>query len=209
MTLHVIGAGLGRTGTNSLKLAIERLGLGPCHHMEEVPDHPEQVALWSAALDGHADWDAIHQGYASAVDWPTVAFFRELASSCPSARFVLTVRDPDRWAESFSQTIYKLVGGRDQAPAPMRPLLHMIAQAVGKTGFPDGLDLAAAARAFVAHNDAVKEAILASRLLIYEVTEGWVPLCRFLGAPVPDEPFPHTNQRDQFWGNVASKTRSL
>lgn len=122
--MHVIGAGLGRTGTNALKLAIEHLGLGPCHHMEEVPDHPEQVLLWSAALGGSPDWDAIYRGYARAVDWPTVAFFQDLASVYPSAKFVLTLRGPDSWAESFSKTVYKLVAERQHAPADTASTAH-------------------------------------------------------------------------------------
>jgi len=209
MTLHVIGAGLGRTGTNSLKLAIEHLGLGPCHHMEEVPEHPEQVPLWSAALGGHADWNALYRGYESAVDWPTAAFLRDLAGVYPLAKFVLTLRDADTWAESFSKTIYKLVSERGQAPAPMHPLLRMIDGVVRRTGLSEGLDAAALARAFVSHNEEVKATIPASRLLTYQVTEGWEPLCRFIGTPVPREPFPHTNRRNEFWANVAAKTRSL
>jgi len=207
--MHVIGAGLGRTGTNSLKLAIEHLGLGPCHHMEEVPEHPGQVPLWSAALGGHPDWDAISRGYASAVDWPTIAFLPDLARIFPSAKFILTLRNPDIWAESFSETIYKLVTGRGQAPAAMQPLFLMIDEVVRRTGFFEGLDAAALARAFVAHNEGVKATIPAPRLLTYEVTEGWEPLCRFLGTTVPREPFPHTNRRNEFWDNVAAKTRSL
>ncbi len=209
MNLHVIGAGLGRTGTNSLKLAIEHLGLGPCHHMEDVPDHLDQVPLWSAAMGGSPDWDAIYRGYASAVDWPTAAFFRELVDVYPSAKFVLTLRRKDSWAESFSETVYKLASGREHAPAPMLPLLHMIAGVICRTGFPEGLDATALAGAFVTHNAAVEATIPAPRLLIYWVSEGWEPLCRFLGAPVPEEPFPHTNRRDQFWDNVSVKTRPM
>src|SRR5436190_15849029 len=92
--MHVIGAGVGRTGTFSLKLALNRLGLGPCHHMEAVMQNmPVQVPHWAAALAGRADWGAIYAGFGSAVDWPTAAFFRELVKAYPSAKFILTHRN--------------------------------------------------------------------------------------------------------------------
>jgi hypothetical protein len=206
MTLHVIGAGVGRTGTYSLKLAINQLGYGPCHHMEEVlHNQTSQVPLWADAVKGHPDWSAIYDGYASAVDWPTAGFYRELNAAYPSAKFVLTVRSPESWAESFSATIYKLLAGRDQAPAEMRAWLDMAVGVVDKTGFPAGLDVTALKNAFIAHNDAVKAAIPADRVLSYEVKEGWGPLCAFLGVPVPDGPFPRTNDRSEFWDRVAGK----
>ncbi|HOB63478.1 MAG TPA: sulfotransferase, partial [Candidatus Competibacteraceae bacterium] len=117
MTMHVIGAGVGRTGTYSLKLALNQLGLGPCHHMEEVLHNMAvQVPLWTAALEGRPDWQAIYHGYSSTVDWPTACFFRELHAAYPTAKFVLTHRSPESWADSFGETIYKLMAGRDQAP---------------------------------------------------------------------------------------------
>lgn len=205
MTMKVIGAGVGRTGTYSLKLAINRLGLGPCHHMEEVlHNRPVQLPLWVAAASGEPDWDAIYDGYGSAVDWPTAAFFRELSVAYPQAKFVLTHRSPESWAASFSETIYKLLAGRDQAPEDMRPWLDMGANVIGRSGFPAGLDVAGLMAGFTAHNEAVQEVIPADRLLVYQVKEGWGPLCDFLGVPVPDEPFPRTNDRSEFWDLVAA-----
>lgn len=206
MSIQVIGAGVGRTGTYSLKLAINQLGFGPCHHMEAVLHHmPVQVPLWSAAVDGHPDWRAIYDGFASAVDWPTAAFFRELIEVYPTARFVLTQRDPERWADSFGATIYKLIAERDQGPPEMKAWLEMAADVIGKTGFPEGLDRDGLIKAFVAHNDAVKTTIPASKLLVYEVKTGWHPLCKFLDAPLPDEAFPRTNDRAEFWDRVTGK----
>ena len=194
MTMQVIGVGVGRTGTYSLKLAINQLGLGPCHHMEEVFHHQsEQVPLWTAATNGHPDWEAIYQGYESAVDWPTAGFFRELGSVYPSAKFVLTVRSPERWVESFSETIYKLLAGRDQAPKEMQAWLEMAAAIIDNSGFPHGLDSTALMTAFAAHNDAVRAAIPANQLLVFEVKDGWAPLCclsRFAGARGPVSPAP-------------------
>lgn len=206
MSKKVIGVGVGRTGTYSLKLAINQLGLGPCHHMEEVLLHmPVQVPLWQAAVEGSADWDAIYDGYESAVDWPTAGFFRELHAKYPDARFVLTVRSPESWVESFGETIYKLLAGRDEAPPEMREWLEMAVAVITKTGFPPGLDREALRAAFVAHNEAVQEEIPSDRLLTFEVRQGWGPLCSFLGVDEPNEPFPRTNDRAEFWDRVSGK----
>ena len=203
MPMTVIGAGVGRTGTYSLKLAINEIGLGPCHHMEEVLHNmPVQVPLWSAAAAGQAEWSRIYSGYQSAVDWPTACFFRELANEYPEAKFVLTQRDPERWADSFGATIYKLLAGKDEAPEEMRAWLEMASDVIAKTGFPPGLDRDELVQAFNSHNDAVKEAIPADRLLVFEVKQGWAPLCDFVGVPVPDMDFPRTNHREEFWDRV-------
>lgn len=206
MTIQVIGAGVGRTGTYSLKLAINQLGLGPCHHMEEVLHNmPAQVPLWFAAVNGRPDWQTIYEGFKSAVDWPTACFFRELIQEFPSAKFILTERDPENWADSFAATIYELLAGRDQGPPEMKEWLEMADGVIAKTGFPGGLDRDGLIRAFVAHNEAVKATIPASQLLVYSVKEGWSPLCEFLNAPVPAEPFPRTNDRAEFWDRVTGK----
>jgi Sulfotransferase domain len=204
MSMHVVGVGVGRTGTYSLKLAINRLGLGPCHHMEEVLHNMSvQVPLWSAALQGKPNWPAIYNGFTSTVDWPTAAFYRELLKEYPSARFILTRRSPETWAASFGSTIYKLIAGKDQAPPDMKDWLAMAESVIAYTGFPGGLSNDDLMQAFVAHNEAVEAAIPASQLLVFEVKDGWESLCKFLGAQVPDEPFPRTNDREEFWDLVS------
>jgi hypothetical protein len=206
MALNVIGTGLGRTGTYSLKLAINQIGLGPCHHMEEVLHNMSvQVPLWSAAGAGEPDWANIYDGYKSAVDWPTACFFRELAEENPTARFILTQRDPERWADSFGATIYELLAGKDQAPQEMRAWLQMASNIIAKTGFPLGLDRDELIQAFESHNETVRKTIPASRLLVFEVKDGWGPLCDFLEVPVPDGDFPRTNHREEFWDRVNGK----
>ncbi len=124
MTLRVIGAGVGRTGTFSMKLALEELGFGPCHHMEEVDERsPREIALWLAAARGTVDWEVNYAGYSAAVDWPTAAFWRELAEAFPDAKFLLTVRRPEDWYRSFSETIYPLIRDADKAEPGLRPFL--------------------------------------------------------------------------------------
>jgi len=198
--IQVFGVGVGRTGTYSLKLAINQLGLGPCHHMEAVLNNmPVQVPLWSAALAERPNWQAIYHGFESAVDWPTAGFFRELIKAYPSAKFVLTQRNPEHWADSFEATIYKLLAGREQGPPEMSAWLEMVDGVIAKTGFPGGLERDDLIRAFVTHNEAVKTTIPAGQLLVYEVKEGWAPLCKFLNRRVPVEAFPRTNNRAEFW----------
>jgi hypothetical protein len=207
MSMQVIGAGLGRTGTYSLKLAINRLGLGPCHHMEAVIQNmPGQVPLWAAALNGRADWGAIFDGFQSAVDWPTASFYRELAVAYPAARFVLTHRDPASWVESFSETIYTVMRARHEAMPPERKAwLEMAAGVIAKVGFREGLSRDELMERFVAHNEAVKTAIPAQRLLVYQVKQGWGPLCEFLGVSAPEEEFPRSNDRAEFLARVQAR----
>lgn len=200
MSIDIIGLGVGRTGTYSLRMAINRLSYGPCHHMEEVLKQMDvQVPLWSETLKGNMNWSAIYDGYKSAVDWPTAAFYRALIKEYPSAKFILTERSPESWADSFGSTIYKLLAGRAQAPAKMHDWLEMVTEVVTRTGFPQGLDRDGLMKGFKAHNQAVKETIPEEQLLVYQVKEGWEPLCKFLDEPVPDEPFPRTNNREEFW----------
>jgi Sulfotransferase domain len=203
MTLKIIGVGVGRTGTYSLKLAINQLGYGPCHHMEEVLHHmPVQLPLWQAAAAGRPDWPTIFDGYASAVDWPTAGFCRELNQAYPTAKFILTVRRSENWTESFSETIYKVLAGRDHAPDHMKPWLDMAISVIAKTGFPGGLDVADLTKAFDTHTQTVKQLNPADRLLVYDVTQSWEPLCKFLDQSVPSANFPRTNSCDEFWERI-------
>lgn len=154
---------------------------------------------------GEQTWEAIYEGYSSAVDWPTAGFFRELYAAYPTARFILTVRDPERWVESFSHTIYKLLAGREVVPTEMLGWFDMAKAVINRTGFRGGLDAVGLASAFEAHNQTVKSVIPSSQLLEFDVEQGWRPLCDFLGRAVPAEPFPRTNDRAEFWDRVAGK----
>jgi hypothetical protein len=200
MALKVIGSGLGRTGTKSMQTALNRLGFGPCHHMVEVFAHPESMALWIEAGAGRPDWDAIFQDYRSMVDYPGAAFWRELAAHYPDAKVLHTVRDPDQWFDSTQATIFAPGSGADQVrvePDSVRSRFFATFMGPIRERLND--------RAFMTdhfrrHTEAVISTIPAERLLVYEAGQGWGPLCRFLGVPVPDEPYPSENSRSEFVG---------
>jgi hypothetical protein len=203
MTLEIIGPGFGRTGTNSLKLALEHLGFGPCHHMFEVRDNPERLADWEAAARGAAvDWDHVFRGYRAQVDWPGARYWRELAAWFPDARVILTVRDPDEWFDSIQATIAPLIAARGTHPVELVNRIAAFGQrAIVEQTFDGRLsDRAHATHVFREHIDAVKAAIDPDRLLVFDLRDGWEPLCDFLGVAVPAEPFPRTNSSKQFVG---------
>jgi Sulfotransferase domain len=215
--LEVIGAGFGRTGTNSLQHALERLGFTRCGHMIDVIEHPERFALWQEALrrtqaGEPVDWDALFAGYKATVDWPSVYFWRELAAFYPEAKVILSVRDPERWYDSARETIWPVSSaeGAGELGAEMpsefaeyadlhRRVVDLLEPIIWQGTFGGRFrDRAAAIDVFERHNAAVQAAIPPDRLLVFEAKQGWEPLCRFLGVPVSDEPFPHVNDRDTF-----------
>jgi hypothetical protein len=209
MPLKVIGAGLGRTGTLSLKAALEGLGFARCYHMTEVFAHPGHARVWDAAARGEAvDWEALFEGYQATVDWPGCNFYREFLRLYPEAKVVLTVRDPGRWYDSARQTIYH---ARHAFPAWVTPLLPRLRHLMpmldrliweGVFGGRFG-DRDQAIGVFERHNEEVMRTVPADRLLVYEVKDGWGPLCEFLGVPVPeDRPFPHLNDTEEFRARI-------
>jgi hypothetical protein len=206
MTLKVIGAGLGRTGTASVKVALEQLLGGRCYHMSEAFGNAAHPPLWLDAARGEPDWDAIFGDYVAAVDYPACSFWRELMVRYPDAKVLLTVRDPDKWFESTRETIL----GEDirelTAMIPDKPFFDELVfkDYVGHFG-----DRAFITDYFRRHNAAVVEGVPKDRLLVYEVGEGWEPLCDFLGLPVPETPFPHVNVRADFEAMIASMRHTL
>ena len=200
MVLSIIGAGFGRTGTHTLNLALEMLGFGPCHHMEDVNRNPEHRDLIRAAGRGEAvDWDAVYAGYNSAVDWPTAYFWRELADHFPDAKVILTVRNSEDWYRSAKATIFNTM--TDTADP------QSFGRAVIRTKiFGDRLDDEThAIEVLEAHNAEVIRTIPPTRLLVYNVADGWPKLCAFLGVPVPAEPFPHSNTTTEFRERVLKR----
>ena len=196
MDLAVVGAGVGRTGTHSLKVALEQLLGAPCHHMIEILGDPAQVPAWIDAIEGRpVDWSAMLSRYRAIVDWPGGAFWRELSAAFPDALVLLSVRDPEAWYQSASNTIFLTFDNMPPEVAPwmdeVRKLLH--------DRFSDQFDDPTAMMdAFVRHNDSVRNEVPASRLLEWTPGDGWDPICERLGLPVPGEPFPVTNTTDEF-----------
>ena len=202
MTLSVIGAGFGRTGTLSTKLALETLGLGPCHHMEEVFTHPEQLPYWRAAIDGQpVDWEQAFAGYHSTIDWPSTHYWRQLADYFPDAKILLGVRPAEVWWNSFEKTIAKLLEIRQSIPDEyVRSFLDMANKMITEQTFGNQMhDKKSALIAYQQRIDDVTRAIAAERLLVFDVAQGWEPLCEFFDRPIPQEEFPKTNSRDEFW----------
>jgi hypothetical protein len=210
MGLRVIGAGFGRTGTSSLKLALEQIGFGPCHHMFELWEHPQQLPGWQAAARGEMpDWSEVFAGYESQIDWPGARFWRELADHFPDSKVILSVRDEDSWFESVQSTIVPLARARALAGSEhMRAVAEMAYEIIVQQTFGGVLsDREHLVSAFRRHNAEVQRTIPADRLLTYRVSEGWEPLCRFLDVAVPDSSFPHSNRRETFRAKSAEAGR--
>jgi len=195
MTLRIVGAGLGRTGTHSLKIALEQLLGAPCYHMMEVFGHPEHIPLWHGAATGDLpDWDRLFDGYVAAVDWPIASFWREVSAVYPDAVVLLSTRsDGETWWRSASQTIFAVTDA--VGDGPFRDMWDAIAT---HRFTPQYRERDAAIEAYQRHNDEVRREVPPERLVEWQPGDGWEPLCRAVGVPVPDEPFPHVNTTDDF-----------
>jgi hypothetical protein len=202
MTLRVVGAGLGRTGTASLQLALQQLLDGRCYHMGETFGRPDDIPVWHRAVKGdHPDWDEFLADFVAAVDWPACAFWRELAAANPDAIVLLSTRSSaDAWWTSANDTIFQ-VSKRPlppDAPPVFAAQMAMVEDLFATTFTPDWQDEAAAKRAYEAHNAAVRAEVDPARLLEWQPGDGWAPICAALGVPVPDDPFPHVNSTADF-----------
>lgn len=200
MTLRVVGAGLGRTGTHSLKLALEQLLGGPCYHMLEVFQRPEDIPVWQLAAEGNPpDWADFLSGYRATVDWPASAFWRELAATNPEAIVLLSVRDPDEWWTSAKHTIFDAI--RREPPADdaiASAQLRMINTLLQERFTRNWSDEDTAKAAYERHNQQVRALTPPEQLVEWAPSDGWRPLCAALKLPVPDEPFPHVNTTAEF-----------
>lgn len=207
--MEVIGAGFGRTGTASLKAALERLGFGPCYHMDEVITSPRNSALWDRYLDAGAfDWDEVFTDYDSAVDWPVCSYYEELIVKYPQAKVVLSVRDPEAWHGSATKTIYAIsevirrsmfLNAAKTVVPHLRRVVRLTDEIIWDGEFGGRFeDREHAIRVFERHIEGVKRTVPPERLLVYGVGEGWGPLCGFLGAEEPDEEFPRLNDTRSF-----------
>ena len=216
MPIKVIGAGLGRTGTLSLKVALEELGFAKCYHMSEVIAHLEGCAhLGCRRAGAHVDWETLFQGYQATVDWPSCSFYEALMQHYPDAKVVLTVRDPERWYDSARHTIYFVRQAFPKWIATLFPRMRVFRRML------DGLiwdgtfqgrfeDKPFATEVFNQHNERVRRVVPSERLLVFEVRDGWEPLCSFLGVPVPaGKPFPHLNDTAEFRSGIIRTVRIM
>ncbi len=203
--LLVIGAGFGRTGTMSLKAALELLGFGPCYHMTEMVRNPSHFRLWTAARDGEqVDWRRLYARYRATVDWPGCLYYRELLAAFPQAKVILTVRDPERWYDSVRDTLFSLKTASDSqlaaaARAAGRPIPVQYENRIWTDTFAGRFtDREYAIGVYLRHNEQVRRTVPADRLLEYQVSRGWPPLCDFLQVPQPEQPFPRLNDTQAF-----------
>ena len=199
--MRVVGAGLGRTGTHSLMLALEQLLGAPCYHMFVAAQHADHTQVWhDASLGKMPDWVEFFHDYGAAVDWPACAFWPEIRAACPDALVLLSVRDADAWWQSASTTIFTTFEGRNSERQDMLDALF-------ENRFTSRIDdREAAIAAFEAHNARVRESVPASQLLEWQAGEGWEPICRALDLAVPSEPFPHTNTTEEFLARRDERT---
>jgi len=194
MALKVIGAGFGRTGTLSLKIALEHLGFGPCYHMVEVFKNPEAPGWWIDAADGNPNWSRIFEGYGACVDWPGTTFYAALAEVYPDAKVILTERDPEAWFRSSQATIFP----NATPPDTDVPFDRMFRKVIGRLFDNRMRDHDKVIEVFNRHNAEVRRRIPPHRLLVYQVEQGWEPLCRFLGVATPTIPMPKMNTTEEF-----------
>jgi Sulfotransferase domain len=205
MALRLIGAGLGRTGTNSLKVALEELLGAPCYHMFELIAHPRGVPMWEQAVRGEwVDWGVLFDGYAATVDWPGCAFWREIAAANPDAPVLLSIRDsPQAWWRSFERTIVPALQGPMISDHPdLQRGQKMVRELFNVHFTPHFADHDAATAVYERHCDEVRSEVPAERLIEWRTGEGWEPICAGLGLPVPSTPFPHENAAGDFEAKV-------
>ena len=204
--MKVIGAGLGRTGTTSLKLALEQLTGGACYHMFILADRPSDVAVWGAAARGEpVDWKSFLGEFDAAVDWPASAFWEEISQAFPDAIILLSTRDSgETWWQSAAKTIIPTL--QEDPPPPERAAQRaMVRDLMARRFTPDWGDETAARSAYEQHNARVRALAPPERLVEWQPGDGWEPIARALGVPVPDEPFPHRNTGAEFRSRVGTQ----
>ena len=209
--VQVIGAGMGRTSTMSLKSALEMLGLTPCHHMMEMRNVPHTADGWRrAALGEDVDFAALLEGYKASCDWPSSAFWKPLSERFPDAKIILTERPEEKWWASIKQTIFvSITSPREEGVAPERRAQRDMVEEVilNKTFGGNVVDKDHVLSIYRALNAAVKASIPPDQLLVFDGADGWEPLCAFLDLPIPSEPYPNTNSTAEFQARHCERQR--
>lgn len=206
MTLKIIGAGFGRTGTSSTKRALEQLGLNPCYHMVELMRNQHHLPHWQALYNGmDMNLEDIFGNYQASLDWPACRFWEVTARAYPHAYILLTTRDPQKWHESFMATLYPAMTNPNAPESPLLTLARRIVLEDTFHGRADDADYAISV--FSKHLDYVQQTAPKDRLIVYDVVEGWPPLCEILGCDIPLEPFPHSNTREDYLASRTSQNK--
>ncbi len=201
MTLSIIGAGFGRTGTTSQKAALDELGLGPCYHFDEILKNPGHDQLWLDVVGGkQIDWRALFKDYQATVDWPGCYYWQELAAEFPDAKVLLSTRDFDSWYDSTTKTLYRTMKtDYSKAPQGQYNVLEMSCIMILEDTFHGRFeDKTYAKEIYQQHHDKIIKSVDPDRLLVYQISEGWAPLSAFFGKPVPDAPFPNANSLSEY-----------
>jgi hypothetical protein len=216
MGLKVIGTGQARTGTTTLKLALEHLGFGKCYHMYELMNHPDHLIYFEKAERGEiVNWDQLFTDYYSACDYPIVGFYKQILEKYDDAKVIHTTRDAESWFKSMTDTVFWAI-----KPSPGRMFNMMIRlpfsstlrkrlnilkfneRMVSKFFGEDFKNKEEVIRNFNEYDKQVFNTIPKEKILVYDVKNGWEPLCKFLKVPVPSIPFPKSNTKDEFVHNV-------
>jgi hypothetical protein len=213
MSIKIIGAGFPRTGTNTLRESLELLGFTKTYHMKQLLVHPENLHYWSTLNEtGTTNWDALYDGYQATVDFPCYPWYKQHMKQYPEAKVILSIRPFEKWYLSFYSTIWQSQNPPESERIAMgekiaaSPRLQSVMQVMGfaKQTINEGhfqgkfLDKDFMEKVFNDHNEEVKNYVPADRLLVFDVCEGWEPLCKFLDVEVPDESLPHTNKKEDF-----------
>ena len=204
MMLRVVGAGVGRTGTNSLKVALERLLGGRCYHMFELIERPGDTEHWERAVSGDAvEWGWLGQEFVATVDFPAAMFWRELLAESPHAVVLLSTREsPQVWWDSFQRTIVPSLSEDVPVDQPEWARRRAMNLAVLSRLTPRWREPAAAVAAYERHNDDVRRTVPPDQLIDWQPGDGWGPICSVLGLAVPEEAFPHENTTADFQARI-------
>jgi hypothetical protein len=208
MSLQIVGPGFGRTGTRSLKAALELLGFGPCHHMQTLFSDPAQRGFWRThAAGGAVDWRDVFAGFRSQMCWPGAHVWPELLQAFPEALVVFSTRPAEAWWTSYSRTVGRLRRLYPTLPLPagVSETLDTMQMLRTRLGVDEMRDRETAIAAFNRQLAEVRAAVPAERLLVFAVGDGWAPLCAFLCIPEPDTPFPRLNDGDDFWSRFGGE----
>jgi len=195
--MKIIGVGLSRTGSMSLRYTLDDLGF-KCYHMEVAARNFSRgdLDLWLDFMEGRTemDWDAVFKGYEATMDTPPALYFEELYKKYPDAKFILTVRNPENWYISLA----KLMNMHDTLVEKLQFLprfkaFQRVYRILESKLITEGNDQESLIKFFNNHTESVKALIPNDQLLVFEVKDGYKPLCEFLGIPAPAEEFPHIN----------------